>query len=185
MRDDKWSKMDPPQPIICQPLDKECVQEYLIGPGHFNDAEGNLDPRWEFFLTHIEKGDDVGGNWFHRKKTLQTGYNLDSDLVAVEDREVDKILMPMPKEEWSDPEKPELKTPPAFKSKMDKKGYNAEANCLANGVKKGRTMSFVTAVYCEMMRAYTVKSNRPAVFTFLTNGWMHIACTISAVLTLF
>jgi len=60
-----------------------------------------------------------------------------------------------------------------------------ENNCMAQGTMNGRTVSFTTAVYCEMLRAYTVKSNLPAYKTFFRNNWMHLACTISAVLTIF
>merc|ERR1719247_2169953 len=59
------------------------------------------------------------------------------------------------------------------------------ANCMSDGVRNGRTVSFTTAVYCEMLRAYTVKSDLPAYATFFRNNWMHLACTISAVLTIF
>jgi hypothetical protein len=58
------------------------------------------------------------------------------------------------------------------------------ANCMADGVRNGRTVSFTTAVYCEMLRAYTVKSDDPAFLTFFRNNWMHLACTISAVMTI-
>jgi hypothetical protein len=57
-------------------------------------------------------------------------------------------------------------------------------NCMADGVRNGRTVSFTTAVYCEMLRAYTVKSDLPAYATFFRNNWMHLACTISAVMTI-
>merc|ERR1719247_3866750 len=58
------------------------------------------------------------------------------------------------------------------------------ANCMSDGVRNGRTVSFTTAVYCEMLRAYTVKSDLPAYATFFRNNWMHLACTISAVMTI-
>jgi magnesium-transporting ATPase (P-type) len=57
-------------------------------------------------------------------------------------------------------------------------------NCMSDGVRNGRTVSFTTAVYCEMLRAYTVKSDLPAYATFFRNNWMHLACTISAVMTI-
>merc|ERR1712216_944523 len=60
----------------------------------------------------------------------------------------------------------------------------SEANCMADGVRNGRTVSFTTAVYCEMLRAYTVKSDLPAYAPFFRNNWMHLACTISAVMTI-
>jgi phosphoserine phosphatase len=60
----------------------------------------------------------------------------------------------------------------------------SEKNCMADGVRNGRTVSFTTAVYCEMLRAYTVKSDLPAFATFFRNNWMHLACTISAVMTI-
>jgi hypothetical protein len=56
-------------------------------------------------------------------------------------------------------------------------------NCMADGTRSGRTVSFTTAVYCEMLRAYTVKSDDPVFLTFFRNNWMHLACGISAVAT--
>jgi hypothetical protein len=38
---------------------------------------------------------------------------------------------------------------------------------------------------CEMMRAYTVKSVKPFYETFFRNNWMHAACTVSFLMTLF
>jgi len=59
-----------------------------------------------------------------------------------------------------------------------------DKNCMAWGVRNGRTVSFTTAVYCEMLRAYTVKSDLPAYATFFRNNWMHLACAISAIMTI-
>jgi hypothetical protein len=80
-------------------------------------------------------------------------------------------------------------TPPGATSPMACDELFAEldlspANCMADGVRNGRTVSFTTAVYCEMLRAYTVKSDLPAFATFFRNNWMHLACTISAVMTI-
>jgi len=61
-------------------------------------------------------------------------------------------------------------------------GY--ETTCVEQGIKWGRTTSFMCAVMCEMMRAYTVKSAKPFYETFLRNGWMHVACLVSFILTL-
>ena len=36
-----------------------------------------------------------------------------------------------------------------------------EENCAAYGTMNGRTVSFTTAVYCEMLRAYTVTPRAP------------------------
>jgi len=64
-------------------------------------------------------------------------------------------------------------------------GY-AQETCSAKGAKYGRTQSFITAVYCEMMRAYTVRcapgdgTNPPWMWeVFFRNNWLHIACSIS------
>lgn len=62
-------------------------------------------------------------------------------------------------------------------------GY--EVTCVEQGIKWGRTTSFMCAVMCEMMRAYTVKSVKPVYEVFLRNPWMHAACTVSFLLTLF
>eukprot|EP00746_Dinoflagellata_sp_MGD_P124567 gnl/MRDRNA2_/MRDRNA2_59165_c0_seq1.p1 gnl/MRDRNA2_/MRDRNA2_59165_c0~~gnl/MRDRNA2_/MRDRNA2_59165_c0_seq1.p1 ORF type:complete len:1304 (-),score=294.04 gnl/MRDRNA2_/MRDRNA2_59165_c0_seq1:516-3950(-) len=62
-------------------------------------------------------------------------------------------------------------------------GY--DVTCVEQGIKWGRTTSFMCAVMCEMMRAYTVKSVKPFYETFLRNMWMHAACMVSFLLTLF
>jgi len=63
--------------------------------------------------------------------------------------------------------------------------------CAAKGSRLGRTQAFITAVYCEMMRAYTVRcapgdgTNPPWMWeVFMRNWWIHFACTISFWLTI-
>merc|ERR1712048_227078 len=56
-------------------------------------------------------------------------------------------------------------------------------NCMKEGITLGRSTAFITAVMCEMLRAYTVKSIRPAHQTFFRNNMMHLACSISFVRT--
>lgn len=58
------------------------------------------------------------------------------------------------------------------------------------GTRLGRSQAFLSAVYCEMMRAYTVRcapgdgTNPPWAWqVFMRNGWMHVACAISFCLT--
>merc|ERR1712048_934224 len=58
-----------------------------------------------------------------------------------------------------------------------------EDNCMKEGITLGRSTAFITAVMCEMLRAYTVKSIKPAHTTFFRNNMMHLACSISFVLT--
>eukprot|EP00070_Physeter_catodon_P036384 XP_028343278.1 uncharacterized protein LOC112062998 [Physeter catodon] len=53
----------------------------------------------------------------------------------------------------------------------------------ARGARMGRTCSFITAVWCEMLRAYTVRSWKWFFLVFNRNPWMHLACSISATLT--
>ncbi|KJP86649.1 potassium/sodium efflux P-type ATPase, fungal-type [Plasmodium fragile] len=53
----------------------------------------------------------------------------------------------------------------------------------SKGSKRGRTMAFISAVWCEMLRAYTVRSWEPFYKVFNRNMWMHLACSISATLT--
>jgi hypothetical protein len=78
------------------------------------------------------------------------------------------------------PRRQEIPRPPKLEDRLTV----GKDNCIAMGVRKGRTMSFTTAVYAEMLRAYTVKSTRPVFSVFFSNNWMHLACTISAVLTI-
>merc|ERR1719160_2318203 len=59
-----------------------------------------------------------------------------------------------------------------------------ESTCVEQGIKWGRTTSFMCAVMCEMMRAYTVKSTKAFYETFLRNQWMHAACMVSFLLTM-
>merc|ERR1712019_154411 len=58
-----------------------------------------------------------------------------------------------------------------------------EDNCMKEGITLGRSTAFITAVMCEMLRAYTVKSLRPAHETFFRNNMMHLACSISFLFT--
>lgn len=58
-----------------------------------------------------------------------------------------------------------------------------DSNCMMSGLTKGRSVSFITAVMCEMLRAYTVRSLQPAHEVWNRNWQMHLACSISFVLT--
>jgi hypothetical protein len=58
------------------------------------------------------------------------------------------------------------------------------STCRAEGLTLGRSTSFITAVMCEMLRAYTVRSIDPAVYVFNRNKWMHFACLFSFTMTL-
>ncbi|KAI4835643.1 non-SERCA-type Ca2 -transporting P-ATPase [Plasmodium brasilianum] len=53
----------------------------------------------------------------------------------------------------------------------------------SKGSKRGRTIAFISGVWCEMLRAYTVRSWKPFYKVFNRNMWMHLACSISATLT--
>eukprot|EP00921_Rhytidocystis_pertsovi_P021390 GHVQ01034169.1.p1 GENE.GHVQ01034169.1~~GHVQ01034169.1.p1 ORF type:complete len:1339 (-),score=193.81 GHVQ01034169.1:3291-7307(-) len=53
----------------------------------------------------------------------------------------------------------------------------------ARGSRIARTQSFITAVWCEMLRAYTVRSWEWIWVVFNRNPWMHFACSLSATLT--
>jgi len=64
--------------------------------------------------------------------------------------------------------------------------------CKTKNTKIARTQTFITAVYCEMMRAYTVRcapgdgTDPPWMWeVFMRNWWMHVACSISFWLTIF
>lgn len=59
-----------------------------------------------------------------------------------------------------------------------------EDSCVAEGLTEGRTLSFMAAVMCEMMRAYTVKSKLPVYDVFTRNKVMHAACFFSFIMTL-
>jgi hypothetical protein len=73
----------------------------------------------------------------------------------------------------------------AFKDfKKKAKKLDKKSNCMATGLTLGRSTSFITAVMCEMLRAYTVRSIEPAVYVFNRNKWMHIACLFSFTMTL-
>jgi len=56
-------------------------------------------------------------------------------------------------------------------------------NCMAEGLTLGRSTAFITAVMCEMLRAYTVRSTEPALSIWNRNKWMHLACGVSFLLT--
>jgi len=68
----------------------------------------------------------------------------------------------------------------------------AAKSCRVDGVVIARSQTFLTAVYCEMMRAYTVRcapgdgSDPPWMWeVFMRNNWLHLACSISFWLTIF
>jgi len=72
-----------------------------------------------------------------------------------------------------------------------KNNHYADESCSAKGSRLARSQAFITAVYCEMMRAYTVRcapgdgTNPPWMWqAFMRNWWMHLACTISFWLTI-
>jgi hypothetical protein len=55
---------------------------------------------------------------------------------------------------------------------------------MKEGITLGRSTAFITAVMCEMLRAYTVKSTESAWSTFNRNTVMHYACFISFACTI-
>jgi len=56
-------------------------------------------------------------------------------------------------------------------------------NCMMHGLTLGRSVSFITAVMCEMLRAYTVRSLQPCYEVWNRSKHMHIACITSFLLT--
>jgi len=58
-----------------------------------------------------------------------------------------------------------------------------EDNCMMEGLTLGRSVSFITAVMCEMLRAYTVRSLEPVWKVWNRTWQMHAACTSSFLLT--
>jgi hypothetical protein len=68
-----------------------------------------------------------------------------------------------------------------FKKKAKKLGK--KENCMAEGLTLGRSTSFITAVMCEMLRAYTVRSTDAAISVVNRNPWMHFACGFSFTMT--
>jgi hypothetical protein len=56
-------------------------------------------------------------------------------------------------------------------------------NCMMKGLTLGRSVSFITAVMCEMLRAYTVRSLQPVYEVWNRNWIMHFACASSFLLT--
>merc|ERR1712070_470578 len=58
-----------------------------------------------------------------------------------------------------------------------------DTNCMMMGLKLGRSVSFITAVMCEMLRAYTVRSLQPVHQVWNRNWIMHFACASSFLLT--
>jgi len=51
------------------------------------------------------------------------------------------------------------------------------------GLTLGRSVSFITAVMCEMLRAYTIRSLAPVTEVWNRNNIMHLACASSFLLT--
>lgn len=70
-------------------------------------------------------------------------------------------------------------------TKFKQDSYNlVKDNCMKEGITLGRSVAFITAVMCEMLRAYTVRSSRPAWEVFNRNKMMHVACGISFAATI-
>ncbi|KAF7459278.1 putative P-type ATPase4 [Cryptosporidium felis] len=55
---------------------------------------------------------------------------------------------------------------------------------VAFGTIRGRTASFIAAVFCEMLRAYTVRTWDWFTTPLFNNPWLHFACSLSASSTL-
>ncbi|OII72100.1 ATPase [Cryptosporidium ubiquitum] len=55
---------------------------------------------------------------------------------------------------------------------------------VAFGTIRGRTASFIAAVFCEMLRAYTVRTWDWFTKPLFNNPWLHFACSLSASSTL-
>jgi hypothetical protein len=74
---------------------------------------------------------------------------------------------------------------------MQHKDHYADNVCSSYGTTLGRTQTFISAVYCEMLRAYTVRcapgdgSDPPWAWqVFNRNFTLHIACQISFWMTI-
>ncbi|CEM23227.1 unnamed protein product [Vitrella brassicaformis CCMP3155] len=61
---------------------------------------------------------------------------------------------------------------------------DAVYTCVVRGTQRARTISFLTAVFCEIPRGYTVRSWLPIFAVFNRNKWLHIACGTSAALAI-
>lgn len=77
-----------------------------------------------------------------------------------------------------------------LKKQLDANHYPTKS-CAAHGSKLGRAQAFITAVLCEMMRAYTVRcapgdgTDPPWMWSvFNRNPMMHVACFISFAMTM-
>merc|ERR1711907_726098 len=80
-----------------------------------------------------------------------------------------------------DKDHPEYKN--FMKMKQNAKILKKYDNCMAEGLTLGRSTSFITAVMCEMLRAYTVRSTDAAISVVNRNPWMHFACGFSFTMT--
>lgn len=67
-----------------------------------------------------------------------------------------------------------------FKNTAERLG---DDNCMMEGLTLGRSVSFITAVMCEMLRAYTVRSLQPVYKVWNRTVVMHLACASSFLLT--
>jgi hypothetical protein len=83
----------------------------------------------------------------------------------------------------SDASEANLETRLAFEDFKRRAQILDEDNCMMEGLKLGRSVSFITAVMCEMLRAYTVRSTMPVYQVWNRNWIMHGACASSFLLT--
>merc|ERR1712048_575591 len=65
-----------------------------------------------------------------------------------------------------------------------KNAKRLKTNCMSEGLTLGRSVSFITAVMCEMLRAYTVRSVEPVHKVWNRNWITHFACASSFLLTI-
>merc|ERR1712151_1185537 len=133
--------------------------------------------------------DETDDGWFHRYKTANLNHEAfgpDGD-ATIENREQFAAQL----KEMYEANNNETTYAEFLKKENDgHHGYAADS-CSAKGSRYGRTQAFITAVYCEMMRAYTVRcapgdgTNPPWMWeVFFRNKWIHIACSISFWLTI-
>jgi len=177
----------------------------------WHDTGGSWDTRIEWYVPSHDSGEDViawyndnpyskfkgdtsvkAGTWV---KSIRKGQVLTRDEAFAEVKAAgelpakDKDGNALEFATWQDLTKWQMKDEMKSKASlraMYRNDYYQKSACSPNGALKGRTFAFVAAVYCEMMRAYTVRC-APGTGMYPQwmwqvlnrNPWMHFACTIS------
>jgi hypothetical protein len=176
-------------------------QEYEEGDGHWVNRSRAEETRMDVFKNELDQSEEMSltrttqemgwtvEEWINRKKYFRVFRTEDvpswplSTMVSGKSLHVSEGVQIIPGYIAAGP------LPAEIQPRLDFEAFKRDAaklgsdNCMMNGLTKGRSVSFITAVMCEMLRAYTVRSLAPVWEVWNRNWIMHGACSSSFLLT--